>query len=305
MKSEITLKKTYELTDSDWIAYVVGFNETFHTDFTVDDFKYKYTSTCWGYSVHSLFYADSELVGSQSAIPEELLYKGEKVLLACSCDTFIRKDYRLQFDTLANLYTVMLDYLAKHEVEGIIGETYEKLLNYLCHTCGLRLIGHVANWVLPVSVCPGRIGMFINPLLRPFIKASLFILKLNKRHLFRGDELFTPGEYFTPCQYFSKNTTLANGKQCNYYLWNLKNHVEIVHDEFESVDEFATGVLKILSIFKYRVRAMEYRTGCRLPFPFICFRKKRIFMGKLLGNSISDADFYNIRNWKYKRGYFD
>jgi len=301
---QIKIKKTFEICETDWDSYIKLFNLIFHQNYTVAQMKYKYTNTPWGYSLHSLLYIDGVLVGAQSAIPEKLSYQGQEILLACTCDTFIKKECRVEIDTLAKMFNLLLDALQKDGVVGIIGETYQKLHNYLCVMCHLKLIGNVCNWVLPVSVLPGILGIIFNPILRLGIRTALTIAQFSRKPLFRGNEKFKAWEYYTPCMYFTKEFVCANGCRCNYHI-STKKHLMIEHDNFQTQHDLVSGIKELLNSLHYKVKAVEYRTGCHLPVPFICYRKGLIFNGKLLSDKVPEEDFYSMDNWQYKRGYFD
>lgn len=304
MECTIQFKLTSDLTLEEWNAYVQTFNEVFQKNYTIEQLKSKYTSTCWGYSMHGLLYVDDLLVGGQTFMVEKMTYKGREFLLANGCDSFVRQKYRYDMEAMAKTRKPAYEYMKAHGVSGTFGSTYKAFVKYLTHFLGVKVIGVPTNWVLPVSVVPGKLGIFVNPLLRLVVRILLAFSKLNRRKLYSGNELFAQVGYFTPAAYYTIHQELKNGRKCNYYI-SAKNHLVIIHDDFDSVSDFVGGVMELLSQCKYRVRAVEYRTGCRLPFPFWPYKKDEIMNGNLWDESIPQEDFCDFTKWRYKRGYFD
>ncbi len=304
MECTVKFKLTSELTQEDWKAYIEAFNEVFHKDYTIEQLSSKYTGTCWGYSMHGLVYVDDLLVGGQTFMVQKLNYKGREILLANGCDSFVREKYRYDMEAMAKTRKPMYEYMQSHGVSGTFGSTYKAFVKYLTHFLGVKVIGTPTNWVLPVSYVSGKLGLFVNPFLRLAVKSLLSISRLSRRKLFSGNELFTPVGYYTPAAYYTMYKELKNGRKCNYYI-SAKNHLVIVQDDFDTVADFVGGVMELLAETKYRVRAVEYRTGCRLPFPFRPYKKNEIFNGNLWDKSISMDDFCDFSKWRYKRGYFD
>ena len=304
MEYTVRFKLTSDLTPEDWDAYVKAFNDVFNKDYTVEQLKSKYTGNCWGYSMHGLLYVEDLLVGGQTFMPQKVDYKGREILLANGCDSFTLKDYRDDPMAMMKARKPAYEYMKAHGVSGTFGSTYKAFVKYLTHFLGVKVIGMPTNWVLPVSYFHGFLGLVINPVWRTCVKILLSINTLRKRKLYGGDELFKPVGYYTPSAYYTTFKQLKNGRRCNYYI-SSKNHLVIIHDDFETVADFAGGVKELLADCKYRVRAVEYRTGCRLPFPFYAYKKDEIMNGKLWDESISMEDFCDFTKWRYKRGYFD
>ncbi len=304
MECTVRFKLTSELTPEEWNAYIHAFNEVFKKDYTIEQLKFKYTSSCWGYSMHGLVYVNDLLVGGQTFMVQKVNYKGREILLANGCDSFVLREYRDDIEAMAKTRKPIYEYMKAHGVSGTFGSTYKLFVKYLTHFLGVKVIGTPTNWVLPVSYVPGKLGFVVNPLLRVVVKMLLSFSKLSRRKLYSGDELFTPVGYYTPAAYYTTFKKLKSGRKCNYYI-SAKNHLVLIQDDFETVSDFIGGVMELLADCKYRVRAVEYRTGCRLPFPFFAYKKDEIMNGNLWDESISMADFCDFTKWRYKRGYFD
>lgn len=303
---EIKVKKTGELTQEEWVIYVAAFNEIFHGDLNQSDFEKKYFDNPSGYALHSLLFCDGVLVGSQSFMFVPLLYRGERMMFACACDTFIRKKYRKRFDSLKNMYEAAIPVLSSLGIVAVIGEPKKEVYDYLSDMGIGQKIGNINTYVLPINpfFSSNILSKVCNMITRFSMRVLLLLARLSTRKLFRGDELFRPAEYYTPSAYYSDEVAIGNDLKLNYFI-SHKKHIVIVYDNFESVANFLTGVSVLLKKYAYQVRAVEYRTVCRLPFPFICYNRGGFFFGFILGNNVSKKDFFELLNWQYKRGYFD
>jgi hypothetical protein len=308
MEFSVVVKKTPELTNDDWSAYIIVFNEIFGKNYTKDDFLVKYLKNETGYAIHSLLYCDGVLVGSQSYMLEEILYHGRKVSIACGCDTFISPKKRKRFSSLNDLVDAAIPVLREHGVIAYIGQTRKEILAYLSSWRQCKLIGNISNYILPIcpmaSKQPG--AFLINPCISLIARFGLTLMTFNKRKFFRGDELFRPADdqYYTPSAYFSQELALPDGLRFNYFI-SSKNHIIFVHDNFERVSDLMTAILFLLKKHDYKVRAVEYQTCIKIPLPFIRNIKDRPFCGEIISSEIEPNEFFNLSNWKYKRGYFD
>ena len=308
MEFSVVVKKTLELTNDDWSAYVILFNEIFHRNYTKEDFLVKYLKNETGYAIHSLLYCDGVLVGSQSFILEKILYHGKKVSIACGCDTFISPKKRKRFSSLNDLYDAAISVLREHGAIALIGQTRKEILAYLSSWRQNKLIGNISNYIIPI--CPmarKQPGAFlINLCFSLIARFGLMLMKFNRRKFFRGDELFRPvdDQYYTPSAYFSQEVALPDGLRFNYFISN-KNHIIFVHDNFEKVSDLVTGVCFLLKKHNYKVRAVEYQTCIKIPLPFISYIKNLPFCGEIISSEVEPNEFFNLSNWKYKRGYFD
>lgn len=89
---DFVIRKTTELTEEEIFSFCQLFEEVFvgHVK-SVEYFKREFLNTSLGYSYHALMFDGNKMVGANSLIPCDYVYKGEHVLMAFSVDTMIKK----------------------------------------------------------------------------------------------------------------------------------------------------------------------------------------------------------------------
>lgn len=103
MELEFSQKKTYELTDDEFIQITSLFEEVFTRKTTVAKMKLAYCSNPLGYSFHSIMKNSGIIVGFNSYEPAYYNYNEKKLLFACSVTSMISKSYR----GISNFYKIV------------------------------------------------------------------------------------------------------------------------------------------------------------------------------------------------------
>lgn len=306
MNLKIVIKTTSEITTDEWQIWVEEFNKIFHTHYDKNDFIVKYSQNPAGFSVHAMLYESGIFIGAQSYIIENFLYKDFPIRIACSCDTFIRKGNRKEFNTLFNMCEASTEPLNQYGVDAIIGNPSPKLFQYHIEVeSGYKLIGKLYTYVLPLSLkAINKHLSFLDSLYCPFIRIVLRIRSMVKEAIYTGREIFRVSDYYSPYEYATNQDEI---KEIRFsWIWNKESHIKLINDNFRHIGDVykASGFLQ--NKFRDRIEAIIYITSQkRSLLPFVFFHDREIFMGKLLSDKISEADFYNIKNWEFKRGYFD
>ena len=306
MKFTIQIKKTTEVTNEEWQIWVEEFNKIFQTDYKINDFIVKYSQNPTGFSVHAMLYESGIFVGAQSYIIENFLYKNKPIKIACSCDTFIGKKYRKEFYSLYDMCAASEELLMQYNVDAIIGNPSPKLFQYHVEVeSGYRLIGKLNTYVLPLSLTAINKNLsFLDFMYFPIIRFLLRIRSKIKKPLYKGDELFKVSNYYSPYDYVSNQDETKDIRVS--WIWNKDKHIKIINDNFRNIGDIYEVSGYLQKKFKSRIDAIIYITSQKRSYqPFVFFHDREVFMGKILSDRISETDFYNIKNWEFKRGFFD
>ena len=177
---DFVIRKTTELTEEEIFSFCQLFEEVFvgHVK-SVEYFKREFLNTSLGYSYHALMFDGNKMVGANSLIPCDYVYKGEHVLMAFSVDTMIKKGYR-DFFNLKDLIDLIEDEARKTGIFFVFGFPNDNAYPILKKGIKYKDIGKMYTYVLPYRI--GGIKpcfFFLNPLSKLFckclIKWSLFV----------------------------------------------------------------------------------------------------------------------------------
>lgn len=154
-------KKTTEISDSDFLKIVNGFNEVFSLERTVEVTYNQYVQNPFGYSYHTIVYDDDAIVGHVCGVPSYYWKNGEKFVLVDGVDAYMKKEYR-DGETFMELLTIFYKYQKENNVKMLIGFPDSKVMKLYTKTKIYKHIGEMYIYILPY-----RIGG-VKPLLRPF-----------------------------------------------------------------------------------------------------------------------------------------
>lgn len=177
----IEVFKTYELTDKQWGEIVVGFNQNFNTNKTIEGFKAYYTSTSLDYSIHAIALDEdtNKIVGYNSIIPMKYLYNNDKeVIVGLSGGTYVLKEYRKDIFIFYDMIIELKNYCRSEGYLMTLGVSNENSYEYAIKFNGDKLAGFLPYYILPVNVF--RIVRkpkfhFIDYLLRPIVWLYVFL----------------------------------------------------------------------------------------------------------------------------------
>lgn len=157
MRSIIT-RKTSELSHKEIEEIVEGFNLCFpkHST-TVEELLWKYKANHFSESYHALCYDDEELVGFISAIPYRYKHQDKIVIIALTCDIFIKEEARADFTLFAQLYKNLNLVCQENDVICFLG-----VANNNAYTYSIRILRCKELFTLPYWILPVRIGNVVN-----------------------------------------------------------------------------------------------------------------------------------------------
>jgi len=174
----IKVCKTLDLSDSDWIQIVDGFNRSFSLNNTVESMKNYYISSIAGYSYHALdFTEEGVLRGYNSIVPTQYTYKGQTIMVGISGGTFVNKEFRSDVFIFKHLMDALFDYCGKDGMAMKVGVPNKNSFKYTLKMNKAKLVGYLNYYILPIrlfNVIPLKSLGFLNFISVFFSKLYLY-----------------------------------------------------------------------------------------------------------------------------------
>lgn len=149
----IVSRTTDTLSEEEIAQIVEGFNDSMaNHHVTRDDLMVKYHMGVGGVSYHSLCYEDDNVIGFISAIPYHYNYNGVDVLIALTCDIFVREAYRSDFTLFAKLYQNLKENCLKESIVCFLGVANDNAYTYSVRILRCKEIMTLPYWILPVRI---------------------------------------------------------------------------------------------------------------------------------------------------------
>lgn len=153
MNEEIIVYTTEQIDDALWQQIVDGFNESFHTNHDIAHFKKYYTSNSFGHSFHAIKLSEEgELMGYNSYIPSEYIFKGEKIKAVNSGGSFVLKKFRREEFLFMDLLRALSKYSVEHGFTFSFGVPNKNSFKYSVKFLRANHIGDLPYYMLPVNI---------------------------------------------------------------------------------------------------------------------------------------------------------
>ena len=153
MKMKIKFFYTNQLFETDWISYTNSFNQVFTRNFSIINFKEKYTNTCYGYSFHGFILdEDNNIVGGCSAMPYKYNYFGSERVFVLFVDAFVQNEYRKNEFALFDAYSIVKEELKRREIPMIISVPNDIAYLFWKKLARWKDIGILPWYVMPIKL---------------------------------------------------------------------------------------------------------------------------------------------------------
>ena len=198
---EFAIKKTTELTDSEWSGILDCFIEVFDHKRTMEEMKNQYSNTPMGYCVHSLCYDEGNIVAAHTAFPSYYWIGNEKVKVFITGDTMVKEGYR-DGSAYPDLLMSLNRYMKHDNYVFQFGFPNENA--YFIDKKGrfAKMIGRLNIYILPYRIGGIKQSLvFFNPLSRLFchiwlIWSSIWSKKeIRKALIHKDDESYNEPRY--------------------------------------------------------------------------------------------------------------
>jgi len=168
---QIILRRTDELSSTEWEEYTLGFNKVFKKNFTQDYFKEKYFGSSLGYSYHGALLHNGKIVGMFTVIPRQYIYSGQEVTIGLGCDAFILKEHRKDEFFLKEMADIVTTKYVSEGIYHFVSIPNQTAYPYWIYYGGWKDIGKLNYYIVPLRISK-LIGKF------DFLDCiSLFIFK--------------------------------------------------------------------------------------------------------------------------------
>ena len=150
----VTVKKTFEITDDEWLQITSGFNEEFKKEKSAADLIRYYNSNFKMFSYHGIAKDESGLIIGFTAVnPTEYTdLNGDKFFAGLSGSTFVRKDFRSDIFVFHDIYQALRVACANEGCKVILGVPNKNSFKYLVKLLKFKFLYNLPYYVLPVRV---------------------------------------------------------------------------------------------------------------------------------------------------------
>lgn len=218
--ARITVKKTFQISDSEWQHITTGFNSEFKKDKAAADLKKYYSNTVMKYSYHAMAWEGEDLAGHTTFAP--YYYKtpdGNQHIVCLSGGSYVKKKYRSDIFIFKDMYLYLCNAAALEGVIACVGVSNKNSFAYAIKLLGNKFLYNLPYYLLPVNLHK----ILKNNNLRFLNVAYIFLLRVYVSLLQVFTRIKTPIErdfYFTidyPIEIFrerfsEKYTTIQKGK---------------------------------------------------------------------------------------------
>jgi len=148
---EIVVKTSRELSQSDWVSYVFGFNEVFNKTETIENFQHKYLNTIDNHSYHVLLTSNNEIVGGCTVIPYQYSIDETTEKIGLAVDVFIREQFRTDILALYRMYKKLKYELVNQGVILVVAVPNDVAYPYWKNIVKWRDVGQLKYFAMPVK----------------------------------------------------------------------------------------------------------------------------------------------------------
>lgn len=315
---QITAKKTYELSEKEWVEFTAAFNFIFKKHFTSDHFKTKYFGSSLGYSVHGILFHNNKIVGMFTAIPRQYIFKEQEVTIALGCDAFILKEHRKDEYFLKQMADVVTSSLKNEGASHFISIPNKTAYPYWKYYGEWKDIGKLDYYVIPLRVSKllGKYkfaDFFSFPFYQSIIACAASCSILSNKYVDKTIRLKRDPKYF------------AQRYNSEYKIMNIPDQASFVYRIYNEdgirtaylIDCYPLSRTNIAIALKQIIKETKGNIDVILfvgkidnpPFFFIKVPEKREpriqpFIGLSLNHSF-DNDFFSIDSWEVSLANFD
>ena len=313
---QFVTKKTTELSKTEKDQLKILFEEVFEKESSVENFVRYYTSNYLGYSYHTLIVNDGVIVGSNSMVPIEYYFDGNKYPFVNAGGTMISKSAR----GIENYYDMIKEsyrYAIENGFFAYLGFPNDNAHPLSVGTKLMKDIGKMYTYMLPYRVGGIKKSLrFLNPLSQIFCWCYLAIsglLSSKKVHSFiihKAHESFDGFRYNSPSY-----VKIKVGKGFAVYRVMIHEGVRtafIVDITEKSEKNYTLTVKEIIKLEKNNMDLILYVGN--LPFKYYGLiriprkvePKNFYFTGHILnGSQIDKKIFCNFSNWDVNLSNYD
>ena len=314
---QITFKKTTDFSDDQWENYAHNFNYIFKRNFTVADFKNKYTGSSLGYSFHGILLNGDNIVGMVSAIPRKYLLFGKETTVALACDAFILPEHRKDERFLKQMADIIVDNLKKSNIIYLISMPNKTAYPYWKYYVGWKDISLLNYYVVPLRL--GTIikkwqflNVFSNLLCRSLVLFSILYYRKSK-NAENNISLLRDNAYFS--ERYSSDYNIRYYSNESGFVYRIYDEEGIktayIIDCFpltkntitNSVNQIIKEVGKEIDIIMY-IGKIAQLPLCLLKVPPNKEPRKQPFIGLCLDKT-NDKAFYDMANLNIGLANFD
>ncbi len=311
-------KRTTELTQEEKLQIAFLFEDVFKSPCTVKSFEDNYTCNHLGYSYHTLFIEEREIVGVNSMVPIDYVVDGNKLPFVNSGGTMIGKDHR-GIDNFCDLIDESYSFIEKEGYKGYVGFPNDNSYPLYIGMGMMDDIGKMNTYILPY-----RVGGFmkrlrwLNPLSEMFCWFYISITGLFSSKKVVTFRIHKANETFDSFRYKRNNgsyTILNIGSGNAYYRVTTHDGVRtafIVDVTEKSAKNFQQTIKGILKREKNNIDIILY-VGI-LPFighgmikiPRKFEPKNFHFTGHIFDEEAIDKKvFFNLNFWDVNLSNYD
>tara|TARA_B100001063_G_C16655992_1_gene498511 strand:+ start:19 stop:900 length:882 start_codon:yes stop_codon:yes gene_type:complete len=146
------VKKTFQISESDFNSYCDIFNLIFKKKLSNNDLKKKYLSGKDGYAIHSLLYNDEEICAGFTLIPYNYIFNNKKIIIALGCDAFVKKEYRCNEMILYKLYKNLTKTQLSEDIKFVISIPNSRASKYWEIIAKWKKIGNLNLKIFPLNL---------------------------------------------------------------------------------------------------------------------------------------------------------
>lgn len=317
-KYKVTLKRTDEFIEKEWIELIHSFNLVFNKDYTFDYFKHKYFGTSLGYSYHGVLTFENEIVGMFTIIPRKYSHSGSIITIGLGCDAYILKEHRKDEFFLKDMADVVTNKFKELGITKFISIPNKSAYNYWLYYGGWKDIGELNYYVIPLSVSKliGKfsfLDVFSTALFKSIVFLGSFNPFISKKVVSKEFSLLRDKNYFLD-RYNEEYTIKKIGEEGSFvYRICLEDDVRTAYiiDCFpQTTSNISYAIKWILRDGKGKIDAIMF-VGL-LANPPIYFlkvpQKKMPRIQHFIGLSVSDefeSDFFKLDSWDVSLANFD
>jgi len=317
-KYKITLKRTDEFVETEWLEYIHSFNLVFKKTYSYDYFKHKYLGTSLGYSYHGILTCEDVIVGMFTIIPRKYNYVGKEITIGLGCDAFILKEHRKDEFFLKDMADIVIAKFNEFGITKFISIPNKSAYNYWLYYGGWKDIGELDYYIIPLNIskfigklsfldCASNYTFKLTTLLsslNPFISTE------NESKLF---SLVRDEKYYQD-RYNSDYTIIQIGELGRFvYRVSMEDNIRtayIIDCYPKSTSTISFAIKEILGAENHKIDAIMF-VG-KIDKPPIYFLKvpnskvPRIqhFIGLSVSNEF-ESDFFKLDSWDVSLSNFD
>ncbi|MDR0307896.1 MAG: GNAT family N-acetyltransferase [Chitinispirillales bacterium] len=314
----ITVKKTYELSESQQYGILDLFNAVFKKERSIEHFRSQFFNTVLEYSYHVLLYDDgSTISGCCSYTPSYYIIEDKKHLCALSVDTMISASLRGR-GYFKEMLSSGIDYMRNDGVAFIINFPNDISYPRYIKSELRRDIGKLATYALPY-----RIGA-VKPKLKAFnwlsaasVNFFLFLTSpfaASKIHRFPIEKDLLS---YNRIRYTQPNGGYLQRSENGGFVYKIMEY-ENIRTAF-LIDVFEKSAKNFNTALKYMVKnhnkefdillyvgVVPFRFSGLIKVPKAFSPKNFNFVGKLLRKDAVKTDlFFNLSNWDINLSNYD